>query len=135
MRGAEAGDRAIVIYDRDCGFCRWSADRIRAWDRHSRLRFVPLQAAEADTLLHEVPPERRSASWHVVETDGRVWSAGAALPRLLRMLPGGAPIAVLAEAAPGLTDLAYTTVARRRGALGRLLGQQTCSVDPSDDAR
>ena len=136
MRGAAAADeRAVVVYDRDCGFCRWSADRIRAWDHRGRLRFVPLQAREADTLLHDVPPERRSTSWHLVETDRRVWSAGAALPRLLRTLPGGTPVAVLAEAMPGLTDLAYARIARRRGALGRLLGQQACSVDPSGGVR
>lgn len=123
--------RATVLYDEDCGFCRWSADRIRSWDRRNALRFLPLQDPEADRLLHAVPLERRPASWHLVEVDGRVWSAGAAVPRLARRLPGGGSLAVLAESAPGLTDLVYAAVARRRTMLGRLLGQQACSVDPS----
>ena len=25
----------LVLYDEDCGFCRWSADRLRAWARRS----------------------------------------------------------------------------------------------------
>ena len=123
--------RAIVIYDEDCGFCRWSADRLRAWDRRQALRFVPLQDRETDRLLEEIPRERRGQSWHLVEPDGRVWSAGAAVPRVLRRLPLGAPFASLAEAAPGWTDHAYTVAARRRATLGHLLGQRACAVDPS----
>lgn len=123
--------RGSVIYDEDCGFCRWSADRLRAWDRHHALRFVPLQDREADRLLEAVPRGRRMQSWHLVEPDGRVWSAGAAVPRVLRRLPLGAPLASIADAAPGLTDRAYAAVARRRTALGRMLGQRACAVDPS----
>lgn len=81
---------ATVLYDEACGFCRWSAMRLRSWDRRDALRFVPLQSPDADLLLHGLPPGRRSASWHPVEADGRVWSAGAAFPRVLRALPGGA---------------------------------------------
>ncbi len=127
-------DRWILLYDEDCGFCRWSADRIRAWDRHGVLRFEPLQSTWAARLLRAVPLERRAASWHLVESDGRVWSSGAAVPRLMRRLPGGTPIAMLAEAAPGGTDRIYAAVARRRGVLGRLLGRRACSVDPSEAA-
>jgi len=57
------------------------------------------------------------------------------MPRVLRKLPGGAPVAMFAEAAPGVTDRVYAAVARRRAGLGRLLGRQACSVDPSDAAR
>ena len=127
--------RSILIYDEDCGFCRWSADRIRAWDRRGVLRFEPLQSAWTARLLRAVPLERRAASWHLVEPDGRVWSGGAAVPRLMRTLPAGAPIAMLAEMAPGATDRIYAAVARRRAVLGRLLGQRACSVDPSGAAR
>lgn len=123
--------RGSVLYDEDCGFCRWSADRLRAWDRHHALRFVPLQDHEADRLLEAVPLERRKQSWHLVEPDGRVWSAGAAVPRVFRRLPRGLPLAMLLEAAPGLTDRAYAAVAERRTALGRMLGQRACAVDPS----
>ncbi|MGZ8629365.1 MAG: thiol-disulfide oxidoreductase DCC family protein [Actinomycetota bacterium] len=122
---------AIVLYDEDCGFCRWSADRLRSWDRRGALRFMPLQDPDASRLLHVVPPDRRASSWHLVEADGRVWSAGTALPRVMRALPGGAPLAMLAEAAPGVTDRAYAALARRRTTLGRLLGQRACAVDPS----
>ena len=58
-----------VPYDDDCGFCRGSADRLRARDRLDRLRFVAITVDRA--------------------------------------------------------------VARRRGTLGRILGEEARKVDPA----
>jgi len=114
-------ERAAILFDSDCGFCRWSLTRILAWDRHGRLRPVALQDPEADALLGSMDPERRMASWHLVTPTGRVYSGGAAFPPLLRLLPGGRPLAALTAAFPGATEQAYRWVARNRGALGRRL--------------
>jgi predicted DCC family thiol-disulfide oxidoreductase YuxK len=92
------------------------------WDRASRLRPVALQDAEADDLLPGMDTEERMRSWHLVEPDGTVHSAGAALPPLLRMLPGGRPLAALAATAPGLTSRAYEWIARNRAWPSRLVG-------------
>jgi predicted DCC family thiol-disulfide oxidoreductase YuxK len=123
--------RATVVYDDDCGFCRWSAERLRTWDRRRVLRFVTLRSDDAERLLAPVPRERRPLSWHLVTPDGRVWSAGAAVPQVLRLLPGGGPLSLVAGAMPDLTEAAYAAIAQRRSAFGRLLGQRACSVDPS----
>jgi predicted DCC family thiol-disulfide oxidoreductase YuxK len=124
-------DRATVLYDEDCGFCRWSADALRRWDRDGRMRFVPIQGETGARLLADVDPDERLGSWHVVTPDGRRRSAGAALAPALDRLPGGAPLARLANLAPPLTEAAYRFVARRRTAIGRLLGADACAVDPS----
>jgi predicted DCC family thiol-disulfide oxidoreductase YuxK len=110
-----------VLYDRDCGFCRWSLAQLLARDRHSRLRPVALGTAEADGLLADLPPEERSASWHLVSPNGWRTSAGAAAPPLLRLLPGGQLPAAALEAAPRLTERAYRWVADHRSVLGRLI--------------
>jgi predicted DCC family thiol-disulfide oxidoreductase YuxK len=123
-------DRAILLFDEDCGFCRWSTDRILAWDRKRRLRPMALQDPQAERLLAGMPPERRMASWHLVTPDGRVRSAGAAAPMLLRMLPWGRPLAILLETFPGLTERLYQWIADHRDALGRRLGTAACAVDP-----
>jgi predicted DCC family thiol-disulfide oxidoreductase YuxK len=120
-----------VLFDADCGFCRWSASKIRAWDRRGHLRFVALQSSEAGELLRTLDPSERLASWHVVGDAGRVWSGGAAVSPLLRLLPFGRPFAGLADLAPGLTDSAYSIVARHRDRLGRIVGERACQVDPS----
>jgi len=114
------GNSYTVLYDRDCGLCRWSLDKILAWDRRHALRPVAIQSEEGQRLLTPVPPERRLDSWHLV-AGGEVLSAGAAAPPLFAALPGGRPVAALLRAFPRATERAYRWVADHRGLLSRLL--------------
>jgi len=113
--------RWAILYDRDCGFCRWSLAQVLTLDRHRRLRPVALGTAEADELLGDLDPEERAASWHLVSPEGRRASAGAAAPELLRLLPGGRPPAALLASAPRATERAYRWVADHRSAFSRLI--------------
>jgi predicted DCC family thiol-disulfide oxidoreductase YuxK len=123
--------RATVLFDGDCGLCRWSAEKLRRWDRAGALGFATLDSLAADEMLAGMDRETRFDSWHLVGVDGRVWSAGAAIPETLRLLPGGAPLGWLASLSPALTERAYRSVSRHRVQLGRLLGRQACAVDPT----
>lgn len=107
--------QAVILFDSGCGFCRRSVERILGWDRAGRLRPVALQDPEADELLGGMDEERKLASWHLVTEDGTVHSAGGAFPPLLRLLPGGRPLAWLTAAFPGVTERAYRHIARTRG--------------------
>jgi predicted DCC family thiol-disulfide oxidoreductase YuxK len=111
----------IVLYDSDCGFCRWSLAKLLAWDRRQRLRPVAIQSAEGQWLLSDLREEERMASWHLVGADGERQSAGAAAAALLRQLPGGAPLAALVNRFPAAAERAYAWVARHRGTLSRLI--------------
>jgi predicted DCC family thiol-disulfide oxidoreductase YuxK len=122
--------RDVLLYDADCGFCRWSVDKILRLDRRRKIRAVPLQSPEADELLGPMDRERKMASWHLVTGDGEVRSGGAAAPPLLRLLPGGPPIAMAAQIFPRTTDRAYRLIAKNRGRLGRLIGEKACAVEP-----
>lgn len=113
--------QAIVIYDRDCGFCRWSLGLLLRADRHRRLRPLALGTAQADELLADLEPHERAASWHLVAPDGRRESAGAALPRVLELLPRGGAPAALFERFPDATARGYQWVADHRSQLSRLL--------------
>jgi predicted DCC family thiol-disulfide oxidoreductase YuxK len=110
-----------VLYDPDCGFCRWSLAQLLALERASRLRPLALGTPAADALLADLTPEQREASWHLVSPDGRRWSAGAAGPPLARLLPGGRLPAALLERAPGATERFYRWVAEHRSSLSRLI--------------
>jgi predicted DCC family thiol-disulfide oxidoreductase YuxK len=113
-----------VLYDADCGFCRWSLARVLALDRARVLRPVALGTPDADALLEDLTHEQRDASWHLVSPDGRRFSAGAAAPPLLRLLYGGRlPAAVLARA-PKLSETAYRWIADHRSTLSRMIPQR-----------
>jgi predicted DCC family thiol-disulfide oxidoreductase YuxK len=123
MTASRPGDRGrwSVIYDPDCGFCRWSLARLLALDRAYQLRPVALGSPEADELLADLPPLQRAASWHLVSPQHRRTSAGAAAVPLLRLLPGGrVPAGALARM-PVLTERAYRWVAEHRSTLSRAL--------------
>lgn len=109
-----------LLYDRDCGVCRTLLGGVLAWDRDRRLRPVALQSAEADALLDGMGAEARMRSWHLAGPD-RLRSGGDAFPALFDLLPGGAPLAAVARAAPGASERAYRLVADNRSRLSRLV--------------
>lgn len=111
----------ILLYDSDCGFCRWSLGKVLAWDRRERLRPVTLQSKEAEGLLAGRTEEERMGSWHLVGRDGEIRSAGAGIAPLLRLLPGGSPFAAMAARAPRVMERGYRFVAGRRSLWGKLV--------------
>ena len=112
-----AGKR--ILYDADCGFCRWALGWELRLDHRHELLPLAIQDPEAQALLAGVPAERRLESWHLVDESGIVVSAGAALAPLLADLRGGRAPAALARRAPRLADRAYRRVAANRSRLGR----------------
>ncbi len=121
--------RVVVLYDEDCGFCKWSLNKILAWDRHGRLRPTPIQGEEGRRLLAGIPEEQHLDSWHLALPSGEVCSAGAAAPFLVDLLPGGRPLAALFRAFPRTTERAYRFVADHRDRFARLVGvDASCQI-------
>jgi predicted DCC family thiol-disulfide oxidoreductase YuxK len=94
-------ERPVLLYDRDCRLCRFSARLVARLDRGEQLAFLPLDDPAAAALLEPVPAEERLASWRLVRRDGSVRGRGWVRGRL--------------------PDAAYGLVARNRGRLGRLV--------------
>src|SRR5207248_1539828 len=94
--------RWILLYDADCGLCKWLLAGVLCWDRAERLQPIALQRPAAEDLLSELAPDQRMASWHLVSPTGIRHSAGAAFPPLLRLLPGGRALAAAAARCPRL---------------------------------
>lgn len=118
---APRAKRTVVLYDRDCGFCRWSLARVLDLDRHRALRPVALQAPEADDLIGSMPSRRKFASAHIVTPEGSVYSGGDAIAPLVRVLPAGPNLAPVASFLSLPLGAGYRLVVRSRGVLGRLL--------------
>jgi predicted DCC family thiol-disulfide oxidoreductase YuxK len=111
----------ILIYDRDCGFCRWCLGKVLAWDRGHAVRPLALGTPEANRLLEGVPADERPKSWHLVDESGNVQSAGAGFEPLFRLLPGGGPFASVASRLPGATERAYGFVSGNRSIWGKFV--------------
>jgi predicted DCC family thiol-disulfide oxidoreductase YuxK len=131
-----------VLYDADCGFCRWSVEQLRALDRHRRLEPVPLQHAashaERPELARLAAQRDLSAQIHVLRADGGVRAGGGAMLEILDALPGGWLLRPWRRL-PGVervVDAGYRWVARRRGLFGELLARggaqvPACALDKS----
>jgi predicted DCC family thiol-disulfide oxidoreductase YuxK len=114
-------ERALVLYDADCGVCVWLLSIVLRCDRAERLRSLALQRPQADDLLVDLTPAERIASWHLISPTGARHSGGAALAPLLALLPHGrAPAAALAHV-PGVTDRGYRWIAEHRAQLAKLV--------------
>ncbi len=116
-----AMERAVILYDSDCGMCRVCVALVLTWDRRARLHPIALDSAEASALLGSMPVAEREGSWHLVAGGGEVHSAGAAFPPLLRQLPGGRPLAAVMARLPRATERGYRWVAGHRSQIGGLL--------------
>lgn len=111
----------VVLYDGDCGLCKWLLAWLLRFDRAGRLRPMALQRPEAEALLADLDPAERMASMHLVSPDGTRLSAGEALPPLLRLLSGGRLPAAIAARFPRATSAGYRWVATNRIRISRFV--------------
>jgi predicted DCC family thiol-disulfide oxidoreductase YuxK len=113
---SKMGLAPLLIYDASCGFCRRWVSRLKRWDRHDRIRLLPLQDPTAPALAGR-PRHALERAAHMVRPDGAVFAGAEAARELCRYLPGGwVPRA--AFAVPGVMALAehlYTWIARTWG--------------------
>jgi len=114
----------IVLYDLDCGFCRWTAAWIVRLDPGERLVAAPIQSPLGSELLADLPPADRLAAAHMIDDEGRRHSAGAAAAEVISALDRTHVLARVARISPRTTDRLYGAVARRRMYFGRFVGRK-----------
>jgi predicted DCC family thiol-disulfide oxidoreductase YuxK len=114
----------IVLYDADCGFCRWAMAWAVRRDHNRVLVTVPIQSPLGSQLLADVAPSERLRSAHVVRDDGCRRSGGAAAADVLSALPSTQVLGQLARNLPRTIALLYSLVAARRNSFGRLVGRE-----------
>ena len=96
-----------LLYDADCGLCKFVVARVL--EVNHRVRPLALQDPRAAALLPGLDKEERMRSFHIVDSSGGVYSAGAGLARLCPFLPSR------------LADRLYWLVAGNRERLGKLI--------------
>ena len=110
-----------MLYDADCGLCKWLLSGLLRWDRSSRLRPIALQRPEAAELLNDLAPAEQMESWHLISPSGQRFSGGEAVPKLVRLLPAGALPAAVFALSPHATDRGYRWIANHRSVLSRFV--------------
>ena len=85
--------------------------RVLELDRRHRFRPVALQSPRAVELLLAMTDDERMKSFHLVDSSGRVHSAGDGLAQLYPFL----------QRSPRLADRLYWLVAGNRDRLGKLI--------------
>jgi predicted DCC family thiol-disulfide oxidoreductase YuxK len=104
----------LLIYDGDCGFCRWGMHVVRRIDRAGVFGFCPYGHPVAESILSELPADKRYTSHHAFR-DGILHSATAAARVTLEGLPLGWVALALQ------LHRLYPVIARNRSLLGRLV--------------
>ncbi len=108
-------ERAIVLYDEDCAFCRAAVRFASRRDRDRALRFVPLRSPQAQTALDRHGLRPAGFSSVVYLEDQRIEVQSTAVLEIFRHL--GWPWALLAGARlvpRPLRDRLYRFVAAHR---------------------
>jgi predicted DCC family thiol-disulfide oxidoreductase YuxK len=70
-------DRPLIVFDGDCGFCRFWIAR---WQRRQTVDYQPFQDQDIEQRFADIPRERFARAVHLIETDGGV-SEGAEAQR------------------------------------------------------
>jgi predicted DCC family thiol-disulfide oxidoreductase YuxK len=81
-------DRPILVFDGDCGFCRFWVAR---WGYRTgdRIEYQPFQNPDIASRFPHIPADRFAGAVHLIEPDGRTSAGALAVFRLLAL--AGAP--------------------------------------------
>ena len=104
-----------VFFDGDCPLCRKEIGLLRRWDRHRRIRFTDIAAADFDAAAIGIAYERLMTEIHARLPDGR-WIRGVEVFRRLYAAVGWRWIVAVTRW-PGvsqLMDVGYHVFARNR---------------------
>lgn len=97
--------------------------QILAWDGRGRraLEPVAIQSPRGRQLLAAVPVAARLRTAHVVGPDGAVHSGGDAVAIIAALLPGAAPLGLVARLLPWLVRGGYGAIAANRITVSRFV--------------
>jgi predicted DCC family thiol-disulfide oxidoreductase YuxK len=112
--------RPTLVYDGDCGICRYWVDY---WQGLTGERVIYRPYREAAVDFPAIPLEAFQHAIQLIEPDGKIYSGAAATYRVLRHVPGRAAWWWLYAHVPGFavaSERSYAFIARRRGLLNRV---------------
>jgi predicted DCC family thiol-disulfide oxidoreductase YuxK len=130
-------DRPLIVFDGDCGFCRFW---IKRWQYRTgkTVDYQPFQHPDISQRFPDIPRERFARAVQLVETDGGVSEAAEAVFRLLAIGRRSAPLWAYEHvpAAALVSERAYRVIADHRSFWAAVTGVLWGgAVEPSTYAR
>ena len=115
--------KALVIYDGQCKFCRKSRELIGRLDLRGRLSFMRLEDEDVYRRFPSLDRNECKRELKIVLEDGRVLGGGEALIALWSLLPPTLPLGLLCRLPPlkALVKWSYRKWAKERYRTDRLL--------------
>lgn len=111
----DTSDKALILYDGECGLCDRFVRFVLNRDKRDRFRFAPLQSGFGVEQLRAYGFEGEGAASMVLIQNGRATRRGKAALSAMSMLGKGWPILGALRVLPSwLLDPFYNFVARRR---------------------
>jgi predicted DCC family thiol-disulfide oxidoreductase YuxK len=109
-----------VVFDGDCGFCRFWIARWR-YRTDDRVEYVPSNA-RASPNVPGLQLDRLARAVHLIEPDGRVSAGAEAVFRLLAFAGSRIPLTLYTHVpvVAAISDGAYDLVASHRGIFTKL---------------
>ncbi len=111
--------RSILLYDGDCGFCRFWVER---WKHRTGDRILFLPNRETLSGIPDIPREELEESVQLITPSGERWSGARAVFGVLASAPGMRWMLRIYRSVPGaapVSEWLYSLVARHRGFFSR----------------
>ena len=113
--------RATLVFDGDCGFCRYWVARWRSRVSEREVEFGPYQ--EIAERFAEIPPENFKRAVHYIDAYGASFSGAEAVFRLMRHAPGMRWLLPAYQGVPGfkpVSEAVYRVIADHRNAAAKI---------------
>jgi predicted DCC family thiol-disulfide oxidoreductase YuxK len=128
----ESGERAILLFDGDCGVCNRTAEIMERLDVAHRFSIKPYQSFNEDELKrYGLSYDKCSKRAYVISPGGKVYGgAFAANYFFLKRFPWSVLVVLIYAVPPLLLAemIGYYFVARYRYRISRWLGLEACRI-------
>ena len=126
-------EKPLMLFDSDCGFCQWSADKLKKFDKKNRFEFIPYQNfSEEELKAWGLSSEKCHGALQLVTPQRKIYSGAFAFnyfgfhyfpSNILVSLLYLIPIFLIAEI------LTYRWIAKNRYRVSQWLGLSACSIE------
>ena len=108
--------KATIVYDGECNFCKRCIEWLKKHDIASHFDYLPCQSTMKKERFPQIKEENCLKAMYIVFQDGRFYSGGDAIPRIMSFLPRWKQFVFLFKipATLILARLGYQIIARNR---------------------